>query len=153
MAGDLIESNADEKNKGGRPRKYQSVEQFDAAVQAYLDHCSNPDNNEPITWTGLCLFMGFYGRAELDNYLEYDGFSNSVKKAKSLVEFAYEKRLVQSDKPAGPIFALKNFGWRDKTEVDLANPDGSLRPATLDTSKLSTATLKELMAARGTDSE
>lgn len=108
----------------GRPRKYETPEQLDCAVQAYFDHCSNPDNNEPITWTGLCLFLGFYGRAELDNYLNYEGFSNSVKRAKSLVEFAYEKRLVMSDKPTGPIFALKNFGWKDTQQTELSGPNG-----------------------------
>ena len=113
----------EEKNKGGRPRKYQSPELFDAAVESYFAHCNDPENKEPITWTGLCLFMGFYGRAELDNYLEYEGFSNSVKRAKSLVEFAYEKRLVLSDKPTGPIFALKNFGWKDTQQTELSGPN------------------------------
>lgn len=120
----MTEISKEVKRPQGRPRKYETPELLDAAVDAYFNHCSNPENAEPITWTGMCLFLGFYGRAELDNYLEYEGFSNSVKRAKSLVEFAYEKRLVLSDKPTGPIFALKNFGWKDTHQTEISGPNG-----------------------------
>lgn len=105
-----------EKNKGGRPRMYDTPEQFDAKVQEYYTHCL--EGCEPITWTGLALFMGFSSRQSIDEYAKYDGFSDSVKKAKLLVEWAYEKRLIDGQ-AAGPIFALKNMGWTDRQEVDV----------------------------------
>lgn len=103
-------------NKGGRPRKYKSPEEFDAKVNEYVEQCRRDE--EPMTWTGLALFMGFAGRVCIDEYLEYEGFSYSVKRAKTIVENAYEKRL-HSGNAAGPIFALKNFGWTDSQHVNM----------------------------------
>ena len=109
-------------NKGGRPRKYGSPAEFDEQVDKYYQHCVA--THEPITWTGLALYLGFYGRKEVDEYLDYDGFSHSVKRAKSMVEYAYEKRLASGGQPAGPIFALKNFGWRDNQQIEHTGANG-----------------------------
>jgi hypothetical protein len=98
----------------GRPRKYASPEALDEAVDAYVAQCKAED--EPITWTGLALGLGFHGRGELDNYEGYDGFSHSVKRAKAIVQHAYERRL-HGNSPTGAIFALKNMGWSDRHEV------------------------------------
>lgn len=106
----------DEKNKGGRPRLYDTPEQFDAKVQEYYHHCM--EKGEPITWTGLALFMGFSSRQSIDEYAKYAGFSDSSKKAKLMVEWAYEKRLLENN-AAGSIFVLKNMGWSDKQELDV----------------------------------
>ena len=109
----------------GRPRKYKSPEEFDAKVDEYVEQCI--EDGEPILWTGMALHLGFYGRAEMDNYMGYDGFSNSVKRAKAIVEMGYEKLLALGG-GSGPIFALKNFGWVDKQEIDHSSPDGSMSP-------------------------
>lgn len=109
----------------GRPRLYSSPEAFDAKVLEYQAYCKA--EGEPVTWTGLALFMGFSSRVSIDEYLKYDGFSYSVKRAKAFVEHEYEKRLC-GDKPTGAIFALKNFGWADKTELAHTSPDGSMSP-------------------------
>lgn len=105
---------SDEKNKVGRPRLYSSVEDFESKVQEYRNKCLEAD--EPITWTGLCLYLGFSSRQSLDEYLKYPEFSDSVKKAKLMVEMEYEKALRKGN-PSGSIFALKNFGWTDRSEV------------------------------------
>jgi hypothetical protein len=112
-----------DKNPVGRPRLYKSPEEFDAKVEAYQDYCK--ETGEPVTWTGLALFMGFAARACIDEYANYDGFSYSVKRAKTFIEWHYEMRLC-GDKPTGAIFALKNFGWQDKSEVvqDVTVRDG-----------------------------
>jgi hypothetical protein len=104
-----------EKKSVGRPRLYNSPEEFDAKVEAYQAYCK--ENEQPVTWTGLALFMGFAARACIDEYANYDGFSYSVKRAKTFIEWHYEMRLC-GDKPTGAIFALKNFGWADKSEVE-----------------------------------
>lgn len=101
-------------SKGGRPRKYKTVEAFDDAVNVYVALCKA--DNAPITWTGLALALGFATREAIDEYLNYDGFSDSVKRAKLIVQNAYEMRLA-GPTPTGAIFALKNFGWHDKQEV------------------------------------
>lgn len=103
-----------------RPRHYNSPEEFDEMVDDFLNHCKESGN--PITWTGLALHLGFAGRRCIDEYEKYDGFSHSVKRAKSLIENAYEKGLVTGNIPAaGAIFALKNFQWKDKQEIDLTS--------------------------------
>jgi hypothetical protein len=112
------------KKLGGRPRLYSTPEEFDSKVEQYQDYCEV--SGEPVTWTGLALFMGFAARACIDEYANYDGFSYSVKRAKTFVEWHYEMRLC-GDKPTGAIFALKNFGWQDKSEViqDIVVTDGA----------------------------
>src|SRR5690606_3174678 len=105
----------------GRPRKYKSPKDFDAAVDAYKADCLA--NDEPITWTGLALALGFCSRQSIDEYSNYAGFSDSVKRAKAIVENAYEKRLAGPN-AAGPIFALKNMGWKDKQETELTGANG-----------------------------
>jgi len=109
----------------GRPRKISSVEQFEELVDCYLAECR--EEGTPVTWTGLALYMGFHGRDELSNYADYDGFSGSVKRAKTIIEHEYEKRLYENN-PTGAIFALKNLGWSDKQEVDNTSSDGSMSP-------------------------
>lgn len=112
------------KSKGGRPRKFKSPEEFDAKVAEYVEHCKTKE--EPMTWTGMALYLGFSSRQGVDDYLRYDGFFDSVKKAKAIVEEAYEKRL-SGNNPTGAIFALKNFGWQDKRQVESAvRVDGQL---------------------------
>jgi hypothetical protein len=103
-----------EKNMA-RPRKYDSPDAFNKQVDAFIEQCN--EDKLPVTWTGLALYMGFCSRQEIDNYLEYDGFSDSVKRAKMIVENAYEIGLMHAKSAAGPIFALKNFGWSDKQEL------------------------------------
>lgn len=109
----------------GRPRLFQTPEEFDAKVDEYCQHCKATD--EPITWTGLALYLGFAARRSIDEYARYEGFSHSVKRAKLLVEYAYEKRLMGNN-AAGPIFVLKNMGWSDRQELDHTSSDGSMTP-------------------------
>jgi len=119
----------DMKRPVGRPRLYESPEDFDAMVRMYQAHCLA--EKEPVTWTGLALFLGFSSRQAIDEYQKYEGFSDSVKKAKTFVEYEYEKRLA-GNSPTGAIFALKNFGWADRQELAHTSPDGSMTPRSLD---------------------
>ena len=104
------------KNKVGRPRHYNTPEDFDKKVLEYQTYCK--EEKEPVTWTGLALFLGFSSRQSIDEYLKYDGFSDSVKRAKTFVEWHYEMKL-HSNTPSGSIFALKNFGWADKQDLTI----------------------------------
>lgn len=135
-----------------RPRKYDTPEQLDDAVDEYFNYCT--ENKKKITYTGLCLFIGFAGRTCLDGYMQYEGFAPSVRRAKSLVEMAYEERLNDPDvKAAAPIFALKQFGWTDRQEIDHRSGDGTMTPSRIDTSKLSVEQLAALHAALKPDAE
>ncbi len=100
------------KHPGGRPRKYQSVEQLQAAIDSYFE------STEKVTVTGLALHLGLNSRQSLINNEGYsEEFLDAIKRAKLRVEMYYEEHLVESN-AAGSIFALKNFGWRDKQEFD-----------------------------------
>jgi len=95
----------------GRPRKWDDPEAFSRAVDEYF-------SKEGVhTWTGLALHLGFASRDSLNDYKKIEGFSDPIKKALLRIEANYEEALFNRN-PAGPIFALKNFGWKDKQEVD-----------------------------------
>lgn len=107
----------------GRPRAIESPERFDELVAEYIADAKT--NSMPLTLTGMILHLGLCSRASLDEYKNYDGFSNSVKKAKLLIENGYENKL-HTTTPTGPIFALKNFGWADRQDLNVAGqPDGA----------------------------
>lgn len=99
----------------GRPRIIDSPEEFDRLVDEYVAKCREED--EPVTFTGMALHLGFVARQSLYDYQGYDGFSDSVRRARSLVEAEYEKRLAGNN-VAGSIFALKNHGWSDRQELE-----------------------------------
>lgn len=99
----------------GRPPIWDDPDKFAQSVDQYFDDCEQDKTNP--TWTGLALHLGFESRQSLQDYKEKDGFSYPIKKALAKIEENYEQGLF-SRNPAGAIFALKNFGWRDKHEVD-----------------------------------
>jgi len=94
----------------GRPPKFETVDDFVAAAEAYL--IETPE--EEWTVTGLALALGTT-RETLDDYQNKQEFSDSVKRAKQYVQHAYEKSLRKNGR-AGDIFGLKNFGWKDVQE-------------------------------------
>lgn len=106
-----------------RPRIYKSVEEMDEAIQAYFD-----SEGCDFTITGLALALGFCDKQSIYDYQERAEFSYSIKKARMVVENAYELGL-RGKNVAGCIFALKNFGWKDtqhtenKTEIDIIDYD------------------------------
>lgn len=102
-----------EKNKGGRPLKYQTPEQMQKAIDLYFNQCDKTDT--PYTITGLALSLDM-DRKGLILYAEKGEFSNTVKQAKARVENDYELSLRRRGN-AGDIFGLKNFGWTDQREV------------------------------------
>lgn len=97
----------------GRPPIWDDPEKFKEAVDAYFK-----DDQILHTWTGLALHLGFSARSSLNDYLEKEGFYDPIKKALLRIENKYEERMITEKNPTGSIFALKNFGWKDKQEVD-----------------------------------
>jgi hypothetical protein len=103
--------------KMGRPPKFQDLADLQAKIDKYFDECDQ--NSDPYTITGLALALDTW-RSVLCDYenSEDKEFSNTIKKAKARVENFAEKRLYQQSSPAGPIFALKNFGWTDRLALE-----------------------------------
>lgn len=92
---------------------WEDPEAFSKEVERYFED----KENFPHTWTGLARHLGFESRQSLEDYKSKEGFSYPIKNALLRIEEMYEKGLF-SKNPAGPIFALKNFGWRDRQEID-----------------------------------
>lgn len=105
----------------GRPRRYKSAKDFDAAVETYFEDATKP------TMSGLAYALGFEDRDSFTRYEEYGpDFSRTVKRARLRIEQDRHERLIDKEKfTAGVIFDLKNnHGWRDKSEQELSGPDG-----------------------------
>ena len=90
---------------------WEDPEAFAKKVDEYFETEQSP------TWTGLAIYLGFESRQSLEDYKKKEGFTYPIKKALLKIENTYEKG-IQGKNPAGAIFALKNFGWRDKQEID-----------------------------------
>jgi len=99
--------------KEGRPRIFETAEDLEKAIQAFFD------SGEKRTITGLALSIGFESRQSIYDYEKDGKFSYIIKKARLMVENAYEEMLFD-DKPTGAIFALKNMGWADSQKTEHA---------------------------------
>lgn len=104
-----------------RPRKIKSPAEMDRLVDEYV--ALRVAAEKPITLTGMILHMGLCSRSALDEYEKRKEFLYSVKRAKAIIEEVYESNL-HANASAGSIFALKNFGWRDKQETEISGPNG-----------------------------
>lgn len=108
------------KNNAGRPPHFETPEELENKCSEYFSECVK--SGEKPTITGLTLHVGFSSRASWDDYKKRDKseegklFSYIVKRAKLTVENSYETSGTTFD-----VFALKQMGWSDKTEVSNTN--------------------------------
>ena len=107
--------------KVGRPLKFKSVEEIKPLIDKYFEE--TPKGEWTITGLALALdtsrstIIDYCNRAEDEKNNEVSiEFSNTIKKAKEMVEHSYEIDLKKSGR-TGTIFALKNFDWKDQTEI------------------------------------
>lgn len=114
-----------------RPLKYKTVEELQAAIDAYFEDCEGTPltdgyrapviskNGEPVivgahppTVTGLALALGFASRQALLNYQGKKAFHDTITRAKSRCEEYAERRLYDRDGARGAQFSLEhNFRW------------------------------------------
>ena len=104
-----------EKHAGGRPRKYATPEELEAVIDAWAAKCEAGD--DVYTISGLTLALGFGNHSSVYDYGKYPGFELLIARARLLIENSYEKRLYLPN-ATGSIFALKQFGWSDKQEIE-----------------------------------
>ncbi len=126
-------------NEGGRPPKFESVEDLQDSIDSYFSGCIC--DRKPLTITGLAYHLGFESRQSFYDYEKNEVFSYSIKRARLRIEMAYEVNL-HGNTNAGSIFALKNFGWSDKQEIDQKT---TLKDARIDESKLTDEELRVLV--------
>lgn len=114
----------------GRPPHYENSEELQSKIDEYFEKgvatrkviigpATNRTESEikVPTITGLVLYCGFCDRSSFYKYEEKEEFRHTIKEARGRIAQHYEE-LLQSGLGAGAIFALKNFGWRDKTELE-----------------------------------
>jgi hypothetical protein len=114
----------------GRPPIFETADQLEQAIDNYFRTGvkkrkviigKSPNAQiveiEVPTITGLCYHIGFESRQSFYDYEERDEFSYTIKRARLFIEVEYEEQLTTGN-TVGAIFALKNMGWRDKTETE-----------------------------------
>jgi len=117
---------------GGRPPKFKTSEELEQKIAEYFaggyrtrtivignkrdgfEEKEIPD----ITISDLVIFLGFCDRHSFYDYEKRPEFAHAIKKARAFIEREYES-LLKLGNPAGPIFALKNFGWTDQQDLKL----------------------------------
>jgi hypothetical protein len=106
---------------------YKTPEEMQKAIEKYfgedLPSKTAYSNGVPYqvpvpTISGLALYLGFADRYSLYEYEKKDAFTYTIKKARALITQYYEERS-QVGACSGAIFMLKNFGYTDKTEMDV----------------------------------
>lgn len=105
-----------------RPLAVETPEEFDARAEAYFAQCA-ADQKRP-TVNGLVLALGLTSRQSLHNYEARPEFMDTVKRARTVIEAAWEECL-SGPNAAGTIFWLKNQGWTDVQRTELSGPNGA----------------------------
>ena len=78
---------------------------------------------EPFTITGLALALDTSREVLVDIETQTSAgysqaFSDAIKRAKLRCQQYAERHMFQARNPAGAIFALKNYGWRDTQDIN-----------------------------------
>lgn len=104
-----------DKRRVGKPLKWETPQELINLINKYLDDTEV----EEYTVTWLCLAI-WASKQLLIDYEKREWFKDIVKEAKLIVENSYELSLRKSGR-TWDIFALKNFWWVDKQEIDNTN--------------------------------
>lgn len=117
------------KNPVGKPPIIKNAEDLTNKINEYFknpDYKTIVDKNGvetkvPIfTLCGLALKLGFESRQSIYDYEKNEKYSYIIKRARLFIENEYEKKLGDNN-CTGIIFALKNMGWTDRTEIEQTN--------------------------------
>lgn len=100
----------------GRPPAYSSVEELQGKVDEYF--ATIELSGKPATISGLAFHLGFESKQSVYDYEKFEEFTYPIKRARLRIEVEYEQKL-SGNSVTGSIFALKNMGWKDKTEQDI----------------------------------
>lgn len=98
----------------GRPVKFQTVKELEAAINKYFSQCNPIDN--PPTFTGLARNIGV-DRKTLLNYSKRDEFFPVISEARLYLEDFIEQKLILEGKAGQIFYAKNNMGYVDKHEV------------------------------------
>lgn len=132
---------SEEKNKGGRPPTYKTVEEMQVKIDEYFEECNGKPllddngkimldkwgtpiilNARPLTITGLAYHLGFTSRQALINYKNKPEFVDAIMRARFKIETYANERLYDKDGLGGAKFTLiNNFeGYTDQKSMELS---------------------------------
>ena len=104
-------------------RIYNDPLEFEIIADEYFTVCDR--ERKPYTMPGLAHHLGFSSLRTLLDYRSLDShkaFHEAANRAALKVEAYTATRLYdKSVNVAGPVFALKNMGWRDKQPDEAQN--------------------------------
>ena len=93
-----------------------NIDELNEAIAVYFDGCAEQDVKPG--YAGLAYALGFCARHTLNEYAKRDDSTSvPIKRAMLRLEAMYESML-HKHSCTGAIFALKNRGWTDKTEIE-----------------------------------
>ena len=111
--------------KVNKQRRYSPKQMFEAAsryLQVTIEH------GQPLTISAMGIFLGMRRKA-LFNFLNDTDFlpgEEFIFDFADFIESYNEYSAHKKQNPAGPIFILKNFGWKDKFELEASTTTGAL---------------------------
>ena len=95
-------------------------------IQKYFE--VSIEHGQPLTLSGMGVFCGMQSAALFKGDKLKDGFEFLIY-CKQFVEMYNEYAAHKKQNPAGPIFILKNFGWKDKYDIEASTTQGALTEA------------------------
>jgi len=105
---------------GTNTKLLSCAEEIDLLAEEYFNDCESSSPPRPLTIPGLAYALGFSAAGSLGKYRKaegYEEFHDAMNRACLRVEqFNAECLFGKGSNVAGPIFALKNMGWKDKEE-------------------------------------
>ena len=105
-------------HKRFKPTRFENVQQLENMIDYYLD--AIPE--EKWTITGLAMACGFRNRASFDQFRDnHDEYRGIIEWARSQVERSYEVAAKNNKSSNGPIFILKNMGWKDSATLEVTD--------------------------------
>ena len=115
------------KHPGGRPPKFNSVEELDTKSQEWWDSIIDTDEIPDIEGWALALDTT---RTTLFEYEFKEEFANTIKRWKDKI-FKSKKQLAMKGKMPPAIFifdAINNTDYRNKTESDITSKGEKIEP-------------------------
>ncbi|MFD2870866.1 terminase small subunit [Mucilaginibacter ximonensis] len=97
--------------------RFNNCESLNRLIDEYFERSKNDTgkNAEPVTLTGLAIFLGFTSKEVFDQYEQIVKYKESLMRARFRIMAYYESRL-HFPSPSGAIFALKSMGWDEKVK-------------------------------------
>lgn len=119
-----------EKNKGGRPRAFNSPEEMQRLLDEYFEIKSGHKKTvilkdgtlvevpypEPVHIAGICAYLGITYET-LGQYQKQDGYSEPITRAKLMCE-EYAVNMCFKGNNKADFVLQNNFKWRNRSETE-----------------------------------